>query len=198
MADPRRNGKVTRAQLDARWQQIDELAHRRARLDPPTRAQRQRAAEVCAEVRLAPTWSPVPLLLGAVVVLLALCLLLAAGCVAPPEAVDQAREQATVEHGHALDEDLPRQARERAADSMRAWRAQHVALTGDDVPGAERWPALPPELGPVEAPAPRCPDGYGEAGEGGHCGCPAAREDCRMPCTTCCPGGCPCGPPTGR
>ncbi|MCW8137298.1 MAG: hypothetical protein KIT58_00130 [Planctomycetota bacterium] len=118
--DPRRNGKVTRAQLDARWQQIDELAHRRARLDPPTRAQRQRAAEVCAEVRLAPSWSPIPLLVGAVVVLVSLCLLVAAGCVAPPEAIEQARTEAAVSHGHALDEGLPRQVCEIAADAERA------------------------------------------------------------------------------
>lgn len=83
--------------------------------------------------------------------LLLACLLLV-GCVAP-EAIEQARTEAALCHGHALDASLPLQARQIAADEQRAWLAQFRALDGHEVPGSEVWPALPPELAPVTAAA---------------------------------------------
>lgn len=82
-----------------------------------------------------------------------LSLSLLSGCVAP-EAIDQARHEAAICHGHAADAALPLEARQIAADETRAWRAQHLALTGDDVPGAATWPALPAELDAVPGGAP--------------------------------------------
>lgn len=141
---------------------------------------------------------------AAVVALLLVAVLLAA-CV-PVEAIDQSAEQAEITHGNALDPhgELPLGARQSEADTSRAWRAQYRLLTGeDDVPGADAWEPLPPELDPVRAPEPehRCPEYFpvgDELGAGdGHCGCGAT--SCVMPCTGCCPGGCVCaqGPPTG-
>lgn len=80
-------------------------------------------------------------------------LLLLAGCVAP-EAIEQARHQAAISHGHALDVTLPLEARQIAADDDRAWQQHHKTLTGDPVPGSEKWPPLPRDLDAVHSPAP--------------------------------------------
>lgn len=134
------------------------------------------------------------------VALLGLALIVAAcaGCVAP-EAIEQARTEAANNHGHAMDTTLPLEARQVGADNTRAWRAQHLALTGDDVPGAETWPALPPELAPAKADRVETHDAHPTRlpcevpGNGsGDCGCGA--KSCRMPCTTCC-GSSGCAPP---
>ena len=81
--------------------------------------------------------------------LLVACSLLFAGCVAP-EAIEQARNEAAICHGHAMDASLPLEARMIGADGERAWQAQHGALCGGDrVPGSETWEPLPPELAPA-------------------------------------------------
>ena len=74
----------------------------------------------------------------------ALVALSASACV-PMEAVEQAREEHAINLGHALDPELPGEARQIGADGARAWSAQHRALTGEDLP----LEALPPELAPV-------------------------------------------------
>jgi len=71
-------------------------------------------------------------------VVLSLCLLLA-GCVAP-EAIEQARAEAAMCHGLAVETTNDVQVRRFAEAQAAAWRAQHRALTGDDVPGSEVWP----------------------------------------------------------
>lgn len=82
---------------------------------------------------------------------LALLLALVLGACVPVEAITQAETQHAIEVGHAGDESLPLPARQRAADSARAWDAQHVSLTGDRAPIAEQADALlaAPELAPV-------------------------------------------------
>lgn len=191
--------KVTRQCVEAKFAEV-EAALANAR--PPTRRQRHAAAAECfaqPETPEGPTWRAPWGLVGLVLLFVVLMLVVGlAGCV-PVEAIEQARDQAAIEHGHAVDErhELPLEARQRAADSERAWQAQHRALTGDPVPGSEAWPPLPPELAPVGTEA-HCPDGYDlEAlrARGGdppvHCGCGA--RACSMPCTTCCaPEPCPC------
>lgn len=83
-----------------------------------------------------------------VLALLVLVALLAVACV-PVEAIEQADREAAINHGHAADASLPMSTRMVGADNTRAWRAQRRSLSGKDVPGADTWPALPPELGPV-------------------------------------------------
>lgn len=93
--------------------------------------------------RLAPPAGP------ALTLVLACALLV--GCVAP-EAIVQARTEAALNHGHAADTSLPLEARQIGADNSRAWQAQHVALTGNPVPGSESWPALEGDLAPAGSP----------------------------------------------
>jgi hypothetical protein len=74
------------------------------------------------------------------------------GCVAPAEAVRQARVEAVVAAGHARDEKLPVEARLIGADEERAWSAQYRALTGDPVPELEGLAPLPAWLAALENP----------------------------------------------
>lgn len=79
------------------------------------------------------------------------------GCAVPAEAIEQARTECAIAHGHAADEALPIEARLIGADEERAWDAQHVALTGDHVPDRAAWGALPAwlEAARADATAPR-------------------------------------------
>lgn len=155
--------KATRACVDAKWAELEAAAVNAPR---PTRKQKLAAAELCAPALHdrgeIPPWGVRGFLVVLTVVAVVM-MLLVAGCV-PMEAVEQAREEHAINLGHALDESLPLEARQIGADGLRAWAAQHRALSGDDLPvdgpgllvprcetcgrPAVRGP-LPPELGPA-------------------------------------------------
>lgn len=142
--------KITRACVDARYEEVRKALKG---APPPTARMRERAAEACVLVRPdVPSWSPLPFLGGLVVLCLVVVLILLAGCV-PQEAIEQAQTEAAICHGHATDERVSEDGRAIGASEERAWRAQHVSLTGEDVPQAlaEGW-------APLESQAPRCPD----------------------------------------
>lgn len=201
----------------------EQLRAAAERAERPTPAQRMRATEVVRRALAEPVAEAVtgslvtpaaahPLRrLGGLLLLLlvALALLLAHGCV-PAAAIEQARDEAATAHGHACDATLPMEARVIGASEFFAWRAQHVDLTGDDVPGLDALGPIPPEVlallpPPASAPgeAPHCPV-YDDAmpvvelpGRGGPCGCKAGKL-CHAPCTACCGGNCDCALPPSR
>lgn len=82
--------------------------------------------------------------------LLVACAMLV-GCVAP-EAIEQARTEAAALHGLATSSANSDDVRSIGARGSLAWRAQHRALTGDDVPGAETWEPIPEQYLPARAP----------------------------------------------
>ena len=153
MHDPveRLNGarkKVTEACVEARWA---ELEPNLARAPKPTAKQRRAAAEACIVAPIVrpevPKWSGVPFGIGLLGLAFVVVLILASGCV-PARAIEQARKEASIAHGHAVDAagELPIEARVIGASEARAWQEQHRALTGDYVPDSETWPPIPPEI----------------------------------------------------
>ncbi len=137
-----RPGKVTKACVDARYEELREAL----KIAPaPTRRMRERAAQACAEgaCKVA-TAEPVkwraPWLVILAPVAVLVWLLLSSGCV-PVEAVNQAATEAAICHGHASDETLPVEARQIGASEAAAWAAQYRSLTGEAVPGSETWGA---------------------------------------------------------
>lgn len=107
-------------------------------------------------------WGVGTILLMALAIGVAGGMFLFAGCV-PIEAVEQTKEEHAINTGHALDASLPIEARQIAADTVRADAAHYKALTGDELPSDVgtfspvcptcRRPAaagpFPPELAPV-------------------------------------------------
>ena len=79
-----------------------------------------------------------------------LLLVLVVGCV-PVEAVQQARDQAAMCHGLAVEESNTREIRLFGARESLAWEAQAQALDGP-IPGRETWPPIPAEFLPAQAP----------------------------------------------
>ena len=135
MPEPKK--KPTRACVDAAWSDLE----RATAACRPTRQQRRAAAALAAtEIRVVETspWGARGLLVGLVfVVVILMCLL--TGCV-PVEAIRQAEVEAAIMHGHAGDAALTSESRAIGAAGERAWRAQHRALAGEDVPQAARQP----------------------------------------------------------
>lgn len=190
---------------------LEKIKHAaRARRDPPTAAQKRAALAHLAPLSESPAvivrpesprLSPMPLLVALVGAAIILGILGLAGCATvPAEAVELAREQHAVEIGHAADlkGELTLETRQRGADSARAWDTEHVALTGERVPGAEVYDALlaSPELAPLAPGTPRC---SGDEMSGEPCGCVPERGPCEMPCTGCCSPRCICEePPPSR
>jgi hypothetical protein len=73
------------------------------------------------------------------------------GCVAP-EAIEKIRVEAAACHGLAVEPGNSAEVRKIGARQSLTFRGLHRALDGDDVPGAEAWPAIPPEFLPAEPP----------------------------------------------
>jgi hypothetical protein len=148
MADPKR--KVTQACVERAH---EALLERAASVRPTTRQKRD-AAE-CLAVPVQAVTAPAvvvaqrthafPVVVALSLVVIAILAVVVAGCT-PARAIEQARREAAICHGHAVDDSMSIDARVIGASEARAWQEQHRALTGDLVPGSEAWTAIPPEV----------------------------------------------------
>jgi hypothetical protein len=144
------------AQIDAQDAKIREILAKRP---PPCQDTKRRAAALlsaglAASAQIADQPKPADKAEKAPIVrkaLLLLCVFML-GCVAP-EAIEQARSEAAACHGLAVHAGNSDDVRAIGARESLAWRAQHRALTGEEVPGSESWPEIPARYLPAPADA---------------------------------------------